>query len=61
MRLSLKVLRASKNLTQEECGQLVGVSRVVWHNWETKKSKPNAEQIKKILNAFNVSFEDIFF
>lgn len=61
MKFTLKGLRANKDLTQKQAGEMVGVSKDVWRNWETGRSYPNAEHIKKILEYFSVSYDDIIF
>lgn len=61
MKFTLKGLRANKDLTQKQAGELVGVSKDVWRNWEKGKTYPNAEHIKKIIECYNVSYDDIIF
>lgn len=61
MKKSLKVLRAIKNLTQEQAGALVGVSRNVWRSWEVGKVKPRIDHVKKIEEVFEVKYEELLF
>lgn len=61
MGLTLKMLRAKHNLTQEEAGKKVDVSEGTWRNWETGKSFPDVQKIIKIEEEFNVKYDDIIF
>ena len=38
MKFTLKGLRANKDLTQKQAGELIGVTKDVWRNWETGRS-----------------------
>lgn len=48
-------MRRAANLTQEELGTQVGVSRSLIAQWETGRSKPDGEQLTAIYAACNVS------
>lgn len=61
MNFTLKMLRAKYDLTQKQAGQRVGVSGDVWHNWERAKSFPDVMQLRKIEEAFDVTYDDIIF
>lgn len=61
MGMTLKMLRAKHNLTQEEAGKRVDVSEGTWRNWETGKSFPDVQKIIKIEKEFNVKYDDIIF
>ncbi len=51
----LKSLRNKKGLSQAELAKLLFVSQQTVAKWETDKSTPNPETIKKISNILNVS------
>ena len=53
----LKSLRTNDNLTQEELGKKLGVTKMVVSNWELNKGTPNYETLKKIADIFSVSID----
>ncbi|HEM4389185.1 TPA: helix-turn-helix transcriptional regulator [Streptococcus suis] len=55
------MLRARKDLTQKEAGELVGVTGDTWANWENHKTFPDVQKIVEIEKAFDVSYDDIKF
>ena len=61
MKLTLKALRINKNLTQEEVGKKLGVTKDTISRWENAKSFPNVKQIKEIEKLYNVTYDDIIF
>lgn len=61
MQLTLKALRATRNMTQEEAAKAIGVSKYTWSNYERGKSFPDVPTIKSIEQAFNVTYSDIIF
>lgn len=61
MQLTLKALRATQNMTQEEAAKAIGVSKYTWSNYERGKSFPDVPTIKSIEQAFNVTYSDIIF
>ncbi|WP_041636140.1 helix-turn-helix transcriptional regulator [Macrococcoides caseolyticum] len=58
---TLKMLRAKFNLTQKQAGEKVGVTENIWFNWENARSFPSVLHLKKIEEAFGVSYNDIIF
>ena len=56
----LKVIRADRDLTQEQLAEMVGVSRATIHAAETGKSIPNGYTMFQIAKALGVSVTDIF-
>lgn len=56
----LKVLRAEKNVTQEELGNACGLSRQSINAIEKGKYVPTIVSALKIAKYFNVRLEDIF-
>lgn len=61
MQLTLKALRATQSMTQEEAAKAIGVSKYTWSNYERGKSFPDVPTIKSIEQAFNVTYSDIIF
>ncbi|SNS77801.1 putative transcriptional regulator [Anaerovirgula multivorans] len=60
MKNRLKELRESLELTQEQLGQLVGVSRQAINAIETEKYEPSIWLAYDISKIFNYSIEEIF-
>ncbi len=56
----LKVLRAEKNITQDDLGKGCGLSRQSINAIETGKYIPTVLTAIKIANYFEVSVEEIF-
>lgn len=61
MKLTLKALRANKNMSQAEAAKAIGVSPNTWYNYENHKSYPDALSIQRIEKAFDVTYDDIIF
>jgi len=60
MKNRIKVLRAEKNLTQEELGEIIGVSRQTINAIEKEKFDPSLPTAFRISRLFNLSIEEIF-
>ncbi|ABW19881.1 helix-turn-helix transcriptional regulator [Alkaliphilus oremlandii] len=60
MKNRLKALRESFELTQEQLGALVGVSRQAINSIETEKFEPSIWLAYDISKVFECSIEDIF-
>lgn len=56
---SIKIIRESAGLTQEELAQAVGVDRVTVANWESGKTEPKLSQACKIANLCGVKIENM--
>ena len=56
----IKVLRAEKNLTQEELANLIGVSRQTVNSIEKGKYVPSVLIALKMAEVFGVNVEEIF-
>lgn len=56
---NIKTLREKNNLTQEEFGNLVGVSRSAISKWERDLSSPPIDSIKAIANFFKVTVDEL--
>ena len=51
----LKKLRVSKDITQAEFAQIIGVAQQTVGSWEKGNSTPNYEMLNKIADYFDVS------
>lgn len=60
MKNRLKELRDYFGLTQEQLGQLVGVSRQAINSIEAEKFEPSIWLAYDISKVFNCSIEDVF-
>lgn len=56
----LKKLRESKNLTQEELADRLGISRSHISKMEKGFNKPSLALLERIANFFDVSVKDLF-
>lgn len=61
MKMTLKALRANKDLKVSEAAKAIGVSEDTWRNYEKGKTFPDVPIIKRIEKAFNVKYSDIIF
>lgn len=61
MPITLRAARVNKGLTQAEAGKLLGVSLYTVQNWEAGKTFPDAMQILKIQDTYNVKYDDLIF
>ena len=53
----IRDLRREKNITADELGEIVGVSRFSVSNWETGRNQPNNDILIKLAEYFNVSVD----
>lgn len=60
MKNKLKELREALGLTQEQLGELVGVSRQAINSIETEKFEPSIWLAYDISKVFNSSIEEVF-
>lgn len=58
--LNLQALRALKDMTQEQLGTQLGVTKETIRSWEKGHTSPNMAQMKKISELFNVPIGNIF-
>ena len=56
----IKKKRIEKNLTQEELGNLVELKKAVISHYEKGRAKPSIESAKKIGEALNFPWHQIF-
>lgn len=61
MRNRLKVLRAERNLTQEELAKMSGLSRATVISIENEAVNPNGDTIAKLTKALKVKTRGNFF
>ena len=57
MRMTLKMARQMKELTQEEAAQRIGVSKDTLGNYERGKSYPDIPVLRKIEEVYGVSYD----
>lgn len=55
----LQELRKQKNLTQEELGEALYVSRTAISKWESGRGYPNIDSLKAISQYFSVSIDEL--
>ncbi len=60
MRTKIRKFRESRNISQKELGELVGVSRQTINYIELGKTSPKITVALKIAKVFNISVEEIF-
>ena len=56
---SLKRIRKQYKMTQEDIAKLLGISRSGYTYYETGKTVPSIEVLKKLSSIYNVSIDDI--
>ena len=57
---NIKTLRESKNMTLDELGEKIGVSRQAIWNLENEKSWITIDKIEKLANYFKVEQDQLF-
>ena len=60
MKNRIKVLRAERNMTQEELAQAVGVSRQTINAIEKEKFDPGLVTAFRIVRVFGKTIEEVF-
>lgn len=55
--MKIRELRLSKNISQSELGQVIGVSGQTILNWENNIFEPKIEHLIKLADYFNVSID----
>jgi DNA-binding XRE family transcriptional regulator len=56
---NLRILRMTRNLTQQEVAEAIGVNYSTIGYWELNKSFPRIEKLEKIAEFYEVSVQDI--
>lgn len=57
--MNIKKFRLSKNLTQKELAMKLKVERTTISMWESNKSFPNIQTLKKIAQVLNCTVDDL--
>jgi len=57
--MDLKELRLAKGLTMEQLAELLGVTRQMVYNYESKKRTPSVEICKKYSEIFGVTTDNV--
>ncbi len=52
-------LRKENNLSQEQLGNIINVTRQTISNWELGETYPNIEQLKALAHIFKISLDDL--
>lgn len=58
MKITLKAARVNAGLTQQEMADFLVVNRATVHNWETGKSVPRSDYLRKISLITNINEAD---
>ena len=51
--------RKSRNLSQEEFANSIGVTRQIVSKWESNQSVPGVDKLKKISDVYNIAYEEL--
>ncbi len=54
---NLRILRAEYRLTQQDIGDIVGLTAQAVSKWENNLAEPDNESLKKLAKHFNVSVD----
>lgn len=57
--MDIKSKRLLRNLTQDELGEQLGVSRTTVAMWETGKTRPRADTLLALSALFNCSIDEL--
>lgn len=52
-------LRKNRKLSQEQLGDMIGVTRQTISNWELGQTAPNSDQLKALSNALHISIDEL--
>ena len=61
MAITLRAARINAGLTQKDAAKLIGVNASMINKWENGGSSPTAKRIDKMLEVYNVKYEDVIF
>jgi len=61
MTMTLKAARVNKNLTQIEAAEILGISKDTLYNYESGRSFPNVQIIKRMEELYELSYDNINF
>lgn len=59
--ISLAAARVNARLTQKQAAKMLCVSNKTLNNWETGRSMPKADAIKKICEVYGVDYDNLIF
>ena len=57
---NLKAIRKARGMSQDDLGELLGVTRQTVYNWENGQAWPSAELLPKIAKALVCSIGELF-
>ncbi|MCZ0892010.1 helix-turn-helix domain-containing protein [Ligilactobacillus saerimneri] len=57
---TLKVLRAKKDVSQQELGEKLGVSQNTVSSWEQGYTRPSTKNMLKMSDFFEISLSEIY-
>ena len=57
---TLKVLRAKKDVSQQELGEKLGVSQNTVSSWEKGYTKPSTKNMLKMADFFEISLSEVY-
>lgn len=60
-KMTIKAARINVGLAQKTAANEIGVSNKTLSNWENGKSFPNVQQIEKMCDVYNVTYNDLIF
>lgn len=55
----LKSMRAAKEVSQEEVARSLGISRATYANWETSRTAPDPDTLRRLADYFRVSIDSL--
>lgn len=61
MAMTLRAARVNADLTQREAAEKIGVSAAMIVSWEKGRNYPTVDKLPKILDTYNVSYDDLNF
>lgn len=61
MKITLEAARVNAKFTQKEAAEILGISNSTLCNWENGRSFPDAVQIIKICELYDVSYDNLIF
>ena len=61
VKMTLKAARVNAGYNQKEAGEAIGVSEDVISNWERGLTYPDVVQLKRIENAYHVTYNNLIF
>lgn len=56
---NLKTIRKEKKITQNDISKYLNIDQTTYSGYETGKSEPNIETLKKLAKYFNVTLDEL--